>query len=423
MTSLSSMTAIVAAITLLLTPSLAVNSADRGYLDRFTYEDFDITRPDLFMDYSPQNWNDISCNEGSRLEECLGYRDKWETGRSWEVEKNYCRWCPEGEGRCSRHHQSPIDLKREVGYEPGTHEQANECIDVHWMKYEDSFCTWDQLIDADAFTIERHALRIAQPITVYDDFNDDTDGVRDGDGVRYDAEIQLQHFYSVTASEAGVNNEMGTVSVFMNAYDDAPPYRYLDKIICQWRRKEWEVRKECGLEPIETSYPGCFPYHKRNLRTAEQEAPKAAANKKSNFQTAHDVILHNYQHRDHANHSDTKLFMEDINWGPAEDKDWDAFIAEQSAKMDEEEELYHRMRTMEHGGNHSDVLHEQFRKLMEYDEIEWFNYWPMLGVRTEYYFRYSGTQTIPPCYGNFVEDTREGTNHVSGTADAELCAV
>jgi hypothetical protein len=449
---------VAATLLLFITPTVAVNSAERGFLDRFTYEDQDITRPDQFKDYSPQNWNDISCNEGSRLDECLGYRDKWETGREWAIEKNYCRWCPEGEGRCSRHHQSPIDLRREVGFEPGTHEQANECIDVHWMKYEDSFCTWEQLIDADAFTIERHALRIAQPITVYDDLNDDTDGVRDGvklncripgrgsrfgridyskgfsqwwhlshidihtpsehtqDGVRYDAEIQLQHFYSVTAREAGVNNEMGTVSVFMQAYDDAPPYRYLDKIICQWRRKEWEVRKECGLGPIETSYPGCFPYHKRNLRTKhseDNEAPKPTKAKKSRFQTAHDVILHNDQHRGHSNHSDVKIFMEDINWDPAEEKDWDAFIAEQSAKMRQEEDFYHRMRTMEHGGNHSDVIHEQFRKLLEYDEIEWFNYWPMLGVRTEYYFRYSGSQTIPPCYGNFVENSREGTNHVS----------
>ena len=113
------------------------------------------------------------------------------------------------------------------------------------MKYEDSYCTLDQLQQSDAFTIERHALRIAQPISVYDDFNQDLDGVRDGvrlncripgkgsrfgridyskgfsewwhlshidvhvpsehaqDGVRYDGEIQLQHFYSVTADEAG----------------------------------------------------------------------------------------------------------------------------------------------------------------------------------------------------------------------------
>lgn len=291
----TSPTVVLSAILLLLSYSTttsvsAQNSAERGYLDRFTYQDNDIIRSDAFTDYAPKNWNDISCNEDSQLDKCLGYRDKWETGRDWSIRKNYCRWCPEDDpSRCSRHHQSPIDLKREVGYEPGTHKDANECIgtyvlsqerermgivaesvplleppsssshtpplphpppifislDVHWMKYEDSFCTWDQLIDADAFTIERHALRIAQPITVYDDFNDDTDGVRDGvrlncripgrgsrfgridyskgfsqwwhlshidihtpsehtqNGNRYDAEIQLQHFYSVTASQAG----------------------------------------------------------------------------------------------------------------------------------------------------------------------------------------------------------------------------
>jgi hypothetical protein len=107
----------------------AQNSAERGYLDRFTYQDEDIVRSDDFTDYAPQNWNDISCNEGSRLDECLGYRDKWETGRDWSITKNYCRWCPESDpNRCSRHHQSPIDLRREVGYEPGTHKYANECI-------------------------------------------------------------------------------------------------------------------------------------------------------------------------------------------------------------------------------------------------------------------------------------------------------
>ena len=132
---------IVVTATLLLgiTPSttLAVNSADSGYLDRFTYQEEDITRPDDFKDYSPEHWNDISCNEGSRLDECLGYRDKWETGRDWEISKNYCRWCPEGEGRCGRHHQSPINLRREVGYEPGTHEAANECIGTSQPKMSD----------------------------------------------------------------------------------------------------------------------------------------------------------------------------------------------------------------------------------------------------------------------------------------------
>ena len=133
------------------------------------------------------------------------------------------------------------------------------------MKYEDSFCDLDQLVDADAFTIERHALRISQPIEVYNNFTMDLDGVTDGvrsmclktgrgsrfgridfskgfshwwflshtdihtpsehtqEGVRYDAEIQLHHFYSVNATYAEVNNEVATISVFMKAYEKLSP--------------------------------------------------------------------------------------------------------------------------------------------------------------------------------------------------------
>lgn len=216
-------------------------------------------------------------------------------------------------------------------------------------------------------------------------------------------------------ASCSVNNELATVSVFMQAYEDAAPYRYLDKLICQWRRKEYETRLECGEEPIQTSYPGCFPLN-RNLRRKTSETLA----KMSKFQTAQDVILYNDQHRDQVNHSVVKIFMEEGNWAPAEEKDWDAWILEQSQRMQEEEEIYHRIRVMDQtGGNLTDALHEKFRKLLEYDEIEWFNYWPMLGVRTEYYFRYSGSQTIPPCYGNFQEGTRAGTNHVSRTRKRE----
>ncbi len=442
----------LALVVLSLVPSChGQNSADRGYLDRFTYEDEDIERDDGFFDYSPQDWDEISCNEGSKLDECLGYRDKWETGRGWSIKENHCQWCPEGSNRCGRHRQSPINLKRELGFEPGDHPNANECIDVHWMKYEDSYCDLQQLIDADAFTIERHALRITQPITVFDSKKDDNDGIPDGvrsdcrkegggsrfgridfskgfsqywflshidvhvpsehyqDGARYDAEIQMYHFYSVTAEEAGgTANEMGTVAVFMQAYDDAPPYRFLDKVICQWRRREYEVRKECGLDPVDSTYPGCFPL-KRNLR--ESVSGKSKSDKRPLFDTAEDVILYNHQFRNDPNHTDVKIHMEGINWAPAEERDWDTWIQDQSDKMRKEEQLYHQMKENEHGGNHTDALHEKFRKLLEYDELEWHNYWPMIGVRTEYYFRYSGSQTIPPCYGEFIPDSRAQTNH------------
>jgi len=323
------------------------------------------------------------------------------------------------------------------------------------MKYEDSFCTMDQLIDSDAFTIERHALRISQPIAVHDDFSQDPDGVEDGvelkcrlegrgsrfgridfskgfshwwylshtdihtpsehtqEGQRYDAEIQLHHFYSVTAEEAGIDNEVGTVSIFAQAYDDVAPYSFLDKVICQWRRKEFEVRTACGLDPIPSKYPGCFPLSRRererNLRNQNKRMKDPRNQMK--FQTAQDVILHNDKHKNNPNHTNVKIRMDESNWGPPEDKDWNTWIEEQSNKMSENEELYHRIRMNDYGGNHTEELHKHFRKLVQFEELEWFNYWPMIGVRTEYYFRYSGSQTIPPCYGNFVPELRTGTNH------------
>lgn len=99
------------------------------YLDRFNY-DVTVDRIDGFKDYGPEDWGDIECDEQNALKSCLAYRDKWETGREWGIENNYCRWCPqESPEMCdTRHHQSPINLERAVGYEPGTHELANECI-------------------------------------------------------------------------------------------------------------------------------------------------------------------------------------------------------------------------------------------------------------------------------------------------------
>lgn len=451
---------------LIPTPSLAQNGspqADGKYYDRFTYETQNVQRPDGFTDYRPQDWNDIVCDESDALEDCVGYRDKWETGRDWAIERNYCRWCPDnGEDLCRRHHQSPINLRREFGYEPGTHPNANECIDAHWMKYEDATCTMDHLIDNEAFTIERHGLRITQPISIVDNSGGLQPRVEDGrivgdrdivsldcqvpgrgprfgrldyskgfsqwwylshvdihvpsehyqEGFQYDAEIQLYHFYSATARQAGVNNEMGTVSVFMQAYEDAPPYRFLDKLICQWRRKEYEDRMACGLDPVEGSYPGCFPLRSPNIRRKAQSPMTPTHNdNKARLKTVQDVILYNDHHRNNPNHTNVVVDMDESNWAPAEEKDWDDWIQQQSNKMKQEEELYERMMQLEHGGNHTEELHHEWRKLLQYDELEYFNYWPMLGVRTEYYFRYSGSQTIPPCYGNFKENSRVGTNH------------
>jgi hypothetical protein len=281
----------------------------------------------------------------------------------------------------------------------------------------------EELMEQDQFTIERHGLRIGQPITVFDDLVNDTDGVADGvklecriegrgsrfgridfskgfsdwwylshtdlhvpsehtqEGKRYDAEIQMYHFYSID-----YQNEMAAVSIFMNAYDDAPPYRYLDKIICQWREKEHKVRQQCGLDPIQSTYPGCFPLMKmqrnhgggrdRNLRTdglAKNDLDsRKNSERKHPIRTVADVIHHNQllHGQDPNNTKLPKLQMDEVNFSPAEQKDWDIWIAGQSKEMEEQEELYERLLKEEYGGVHTDDLH---RRLIEGDNTEWFN--------------------------------------------------
>ncbi len=126
-------------------------TAQIQYGDRWNY-DQTIQRNDGFTDYGPSDWDSISCDESTRegLDACIAYTDKWHTGQGWTLEKNYCRWCPlDSPDSCGRHHMSPINLERNrgLGYwgkteenngDPGANAdpEAQECIDVHWMKYE-----------------------------------------------------------------------------------------------------------------------------------------------------------------------------------------------------------------------------------------------------------------------------------------------
>eukprot|EP00934_Nitzschia_sp_Nitz4_P000841 Nitzschia sp. Nitz4//scaffold115_size69933//22785//24554//NITZ4_005998-RA/size69933-processed-gene-0.55-mRNA-1//1//CDS//3329533487//841//frame0 len=439
-----------------------VNADVTSYGDRFNYDET-VTRPDGWVDYAPEDWAQISCDESSRegLDECIAYRDKWHQGQDWQIEDNYCQWCPEGaDGSCGQHRQSPINLERNrgLGYWGSTAEnngdpgegadaKASECIDIHWMKYEDSWCPLDQLVAANAFTIERHALRISQPITT--DENDDVSidcfiegkGRRFGrldysrgfsewwylshidihtpsehtqDGKRYDAELQLHHWYSVGYSETGVNNELGTVSIFLQAYDNVPPYAYLDEVICQWRRTEYETRTACGLDPIEETYPGCFPYN--SATTGGNKRQRRTSEKKQPYKTVQDFLVHRDTMRWKGVDNDTipNLIMDPENWGPAEktDEEWAEFIEHHSGEHEEEERIWKEVhRQFNDTYQAHEVFHERLRgrrRLLMGDELEWFNYFPMLGVRTEYYFRYSGTMTTPPCYGKFFVTSREG---------------
>lgn len=178
-----------------------------------------------------------------------GWPDSFKTGIEWELDDNYCRWCPaEGGNSCGTHHQSPINLERNraIAGDP----DENECVDIHWMAYHDSSCTFEELVKHNAFSVERHALKVTQPVEElgndqYRNACHDGTGRRWGridfskgfsqwwhlshidfhvpsehtqEGKRYSGELQMYHFYSVSAEEAGgVNNEVracrGTVSI------------------------------------------------------------------------------------------------------------------------------------------------------------------------------------------------------------------
>ena len=45
--------------------------------------------------------------------------------------------------------------------------------------------------------------------------------------------------------------QLGYIAIFMQDYPDAESWPYLDKLICQWRKKEDEVRAACGKPPVE----------------------------------------------------------------------------------------------------------------------------------------------------------------------------
>lgn len=53
------------------------------------------------------------------------------------------------------------------------------------------------------------------------------------------------------------------------------------------------------------------------------------------------------------------------------------------------------------------------RHLLDYENVSWNNYFAMLDCKTEYYYRYSGSMTIPPCFGRLRlgENNRINTNN------------
>lgn len=279
------------------------------------------------------------------------------------------------------------------------------------MKYEDSSCTWDQLVEQDAFSIERHSLKITQPLETVFSVDNDAEmqlGCQKGrsrrfgridfsngfgdwwflshtdikvpsehtqEGKRYAAEVQLAHFYSTKHHH---DREMAHVSIFLDASDEYPVYPFLDRLICQWRQVEAATRAQCGKEPISSSYPSCFQ-SSRGFKQATKSKPNQRRLRKS----AKDIL------RPQSNGTKSKLVMDPENWREPDmtDEEWEDFILQLSEDSHE-------------------------RRLLEGRHLDFHNYQFLVDVRTEYYFRYGGTQTVPPCHAEKISGESHGnTNH------------
>lgn len=163
------------------------------------------------------------------------------------------------------------------------------------------------------------------------------------------------------------------MAVFVSADEDANDWGVLNEIICAWREDEQRTRQECGLDPVETNYTGCPNYHTtdRNLQQRQTATERLSVN---------EILIRNRMHLSVDPFSETHNIRVD-------DTDLEGTS------------LHPPQRTLLYDFNGS-------------KEPDWHNYFALEDVKTEYYYRYSGTQTIPPCYGTFYEgDNRRQTNH------------
>jgi hypothetical protein len=193
----------------------------------------------------------------------------------------------------------------------------------------------------------------------------------------------------------------------MDVYDGVDDWPELNRVICGWREAEEKNRRACGLPSVEEEYPGCVYYRRghsvtnettiaaqgvrRGLQNRYNEGEKTIKDYKP-ATSAIDIMMENLlQH----NSGNTTYKQKDIDFDEVEgleDFDWDAFVEEQYKK--------------------DELKKQNTRRLLDYQHVPWFNYFPMIEVRTEYYYRYSGTQTAPPCYGKFISGGgRAQTNH------------
>mmetsp|Transcript_16507 Transcript_16507/g.23283 ORF Transcript_16507/g.23283 Transcript_16507/m.23283 type:complete len:532 (+) Transcript_16507:109-1704(+) len=390
--------------------------------DRFNYYE----NRENGYDHPPASWGEVTCDNPG---ECMGYPNAWLTPMNrdgdWSItgEKNECEDCTDYK-KCGYHTQCPFNLERNRAIQDTV--TYKECIDVHWMAFYDGSCTWEDIVDnkrgathRNNFFIRRDSLQVMMPLD--DDGNlkcrdatwpklDYSKGFPDWwyldhlemkvpgewtqEGKRYDAQITMSQWYEKTwdvQPRAGSLKKIGNVLVNMEAKVRAEPNAFIDKLICQFRKTEDEVRNNCGIESIgpEHDYPGCWSYNRqgnqardRNLRTntnitvAEEYPPPEPRPNIPDF-----------------NH----IVVEPHNFDPEPPYDFDAWYAEQREKKYVEEAAAAKRRKEEDDGVERQEQEQNNRELFNYDEVEFHAYQPLIDCKTEYYFRLEGRTTTPPC--------------------------
>jgi hypothetical protein len=386
--------------------------------DLFNY---DTTRSwDGGMDYGPREWDQVECDD---IEECYGWPEKFHMGVGWSLRRNDCQNCEPGDG-CGTHHQSPVPLDRQWGARKRMGDTGvMNCGDNHWMKYEGGTCNWEHLRAANAVTVERHALRISQPVVKEDNsykldcyvpgrgrifsrmdmsggfsqwwflnhIDIHTPSEHTQNGKRYAGEVHLGYYYSVpSGADNGSNNRMLTVGVFLDERNETMNYPFLDKLICEWRRTEENVRKECGLPSVTSKYPGCFPYDR-----TEATSPFRAGERRLNETSSKPRLRRSpIDFNASPEEQEVRLNIDPRNYRPAErtEEEW--------AKFQEEYSRQHPL-------NSTNPFSTGRRHLMDFDHVPYDNFQFLTDCRTEYYFRYEGTMTYPPC---FTESNSERVN-------------